>query len=629
VVPARLNRGVLERHPVVVGLLAIAMALGIGGGLAAANRDDRPAAALLGPRPADVAASGVVSVFPMPGTPTASAKTQISFRDVDVAGLGFVRVAGSVSGDHSGSVQGHSDGKGASFVPTQPFEPGETVTVETDHDVRGGDGRSFSFVISRPAPMPTIDIADGVPTPAERHEEDALTFASRPDIRPMRLTIGAPARRTAPGYLFLTPVGARTQGGPSMYDDDGELVWFKPVRPDRVLAFAAQELRGRPVLTWYEGSVIRPGIGFGSFVVMDDRYREIARVRAGNGYGGDIHEFVLTPEGTALLLAYSPVFTDTSSVGGGPARPVFDAIVQEVDLATGLVLFEWHSLGQVGLDEAVVPTPKPADQMPFDYVHPNSVAVTLDGDLLLSARHTSALYKLDRVTGLVEWRLGGKRSDFAVGPGATFGYQHDARQQQDRSYTIFDNAASNNDEIAEHSRGIVLRLDERRMTAELADEFIGTPWLARSQGSMQRLGHEGYLVGWGSEPALTEFGADGDIRLELLMPNHGPGAIANSYRAYRFEWIGRPDTRPAVVAARSDAGVTVNVSWNGATEVARWRLHTGSTPDDLVPTAARRRSGFETTLMAPPSATYVLAEALAADGSVLGRSATVAVAQPS
>lgn len=624
---SELAAGVVERRPAVVGLLMVAATMSLAGGLAVLTGDgSRPAVALPAPRPADVASSGVLSVFPMPGTPTASAKTQISLRGLTPARLGPVRVVGSRSGDHAGSLEAHSDGNGASFVPVSGFEPGETVVVTTEHDIRGGNGRSYAFSIGRPAPLPIIDIAAGAPTPLERHDEDGLTFASRPDIRPMRITVSTPATDTAPGYLFVTPTGGRTQGGPAMYDDDGELVWFKPVAPpDRALAFAAQELAGRPVLTWYEGSVIRPGIGFGTFVVMDDHYREVARVRAGNGYDADIHEFQLTPQGTALFLIYSPVFADTSAVGGAPARPVFDSIVQEVDVATGLVVFEWHSLGQVDLNEAVVPVPKPDEAMPFDYLHPNSVTVTLDGDLLMSARHTSTVYKLDRVTGLIEWRLGGERSDFVAGLGATFAYQHDARQQQDGTYTIFDNAASSDTQAAEFSRGLVLRLDERRLTASLAVELVGVPRLARSQGSVQRLPNGNHLVGWGSEPALTEFGPGGAVRLELRLPDHRPGPVANSYRAYRFEWRGRPDDSPAVVASRRSTGVVVRVSWNGATDVARWRLRTGSAPDNLQPTEARARHGFETTLQASGVTTHVMAEALAQDGRILGRSAVVPV----
>src|ERR687898_942850 len=197
-------------------------------------------------------------------------------------------------------------------------------------------------------------------------------------------------------------------------DNRGELVWFRPMRGEgvRAMDFKVQSYRGEPVLTYYQG--VGTTYGRGEYVILDSSYREMTRVRAGNGYLGDHHEFLITPQGTALFTIYSPVRWDLSSVGGPENGMVLDGIAQEVDIATGEVLFEWHSLDHVGLEESYGEKYY-SDQL--DYFHINSIDVDYDDNLLISARNTCATYKIERSTGEVLWRFGGKASDFEMGPG--------------------------------------------------------------------------------------------------------------------------------------------------------------------------------------------------------------------
>ena len=119
---------------------------------------------------------------------------------------------------------------------------------------------------------------------------------------------------------------------------------------------------------------------------------------------------------------------------------MLDGIVQEVDIETGEVLFEWHSLDHVGLEESYYQSVAGPQDWAFDYFHINSIDPNPDGYLTISARRTSAVYKVDRKTGEVVWRLGGKNSDFEMGPGTRTDWQHDARRHPDDNITIFDNA---------------------------------------------------------------------------------------------------------------------------------------------------------------------------------------------
>ena len=252
----------------------------------------------------------------------------------------------------------------------------------------------------------------------------ARTFRSRPDLRPPAIRVNANLAGTAPGHIFVSPKKgpgeeAPTQDAPLIVDASGEPVWFHPLQDAEAdsFTFEVQTYRGERVLTWWEG--LHTGYGQGEYVILDGSYREIARFGAQNGYEGDHHEFLITPEDTALITIYHEVPIDLSGLGGPAEGAVLDGIVQEINIESGELLFEWHSLDHVGLEESLYEPP--ADlAAPFDYFHINSVDPMPGGHLIISARRTCAVYKVDRETGEVVWRLGGRRAtsrwDTAPGP---------------------------------------------------------------------------------------------------------------------------------------------------------------------------------------------------------------------
>jgi hypothetical protein len=418
-------------------------------------------------------------------------------------------------------------------------------------------------------------------------------FVSRPDLRPPVVTIDSSTSSAAPGYVFIAPKKAVRQRGPLIVDDRGQAVWFHPLGLG-VADFRVQRYHGRAVLTWWQGHS-KFGRGRGNYVIMSSAYRQIALVRAGNQLAGDEHEFTITPRDTALITFYER------------RGDVIDSGLQELDIATGRVLFEWHALGHIALSESYA---KRRGKVPFDYFHINSVELGRDGNLLVSARNTHAIYEIDRRTGAVVWRLGGKRSDFAMGRGTTFAWQHDARWRSPTTISLFDDGAA--PAVEKESRALLLHVNLRRRKVTLLHAFTHPRHLlSTSQGNMQVLPDGHVFVGWGAEPWFTEFAPDGKVLFDAHFVKG-----ADSYRAYKFEWQGGPTDRPAVVARKSGGGrVTVYASWNGATDVSRWQFLAGSTSAEVRPVQTVESAGFETAIELKTDATFFGVRALGPAGA--------------
>jgi hypothetical protein len=255
---------------------------------------------------------------------------------------------------------------------------------------------------------------------------------------------------------------------------------------------------------------------------------------------------------------------------------------------------------------------------PFDYFHVNSIAVAPDGNLIVSSRNTCTVYKIDRSSGAVQWRLGGKQSSFRMGPGATFWWQHHARPQGSSALSLFDDAASPQKET--QSRAILLDLDTTTMRATLSRSYTHpAKLLAANQGSMQILPSGRVLVGWGNLPYFTEFAENGSLVVEGQFP-----VGDQSYRAFTANWTGHPTDKPAIAAQVNQAGGSVvYASWNGATELYSWTVLAGSTATQLQEAGSQRRTGFETTITVNSEGPYFAVTAHDVDGNVLGQSGTV------
>jgi Arylsulfotransferase (ASST) len=566
---------------------------------------------------AAAAQSHPISAYPSPGTISASPRTQISLRGAPADRLGRIQVTGSRSGRHTGRLRSHSDRQGASFVLSQPLRGGERVTVRTGLPVRGATNGDFAFRTARIPGRVTIQnrILENIDAKRTR------SFRSRRDLAPPFLTVNTSRPGIAPGHLFLSPKSKKDQkqAGPMIADNSGQPIWFLPLPGiDAATDFRAQTYQGKPVLTYWRGTS-RQGIGVGEMLILDQSYRVIHRIRTPNGFRPDLHELLLTPRGTAVLITYPIVHANLRPVKGARRGLVVDSVIQEIDIETGLVVFEWHSLGNIALRETFSRV-IPSRRVPLDYVHANSVDVEADGDFLLSGRNTWAVYKIDRETGDIRWRLGGKESDFRLPSAARFAWQHDAHRRSDGAITVFDNSAF--PPVRKFSRALTLRLDEGEETARLLRATAHpSRLLAATQGNQQTLPNGNFLVGWGSQRQLTEYDAAGRPLFNAFL-----SLGYESYRAYRMPWVGLPRSRPTVAAAdEPGAGTDAYMSWNGATEVATWELFAGSSRSTLRSVARVRRSGFETKITTRGVPRFVQVRARDAAGNVLSTSAPTRV----
>ncbi|MGC2372623.1 MAG: arylsulfotransferase family protein [Solirubrobacteraceae bacterium] len=564
-------------------------------------------------------AGGALTVSPAPDTRDASYLTQVSFLGPPAADIVGLVVAGSRSGRHAGRLVAYSQGDGASFLPNTPFTQGETVTVHGSLSRDGGmTPFAWRFTVAR---LDTVSrsLETPPPPPPPPKASEFQRFVSRSDLHPPAVAVTTNTGAQAPGDMFLAPYAGPGQYGPMILDGAGRLLWFKAIPSGgRAADLRVQQYEGRPVLAWWQSPLVAAGKRDAGIVIADSSYRNIAIVRGGNGYQPDLHAFEITPHGTALFTVYDAIRCNLSAHSGPADGAVADTLVQELDLKTGLVRFEWHSLDHVALADSYMPIGHGGTPVsPWDWFHINAVSEP-DGNLFVDSRNTWAAYDVSHRSGRLLWTLGGKHSSFAMGPGASPAWQHDAREQSGGTISFFDNGAT--PVVHSQSRVIVLALDHAHKTATLVSSFEHSrPLVAPSQGDFQPLLSGDWFVGWGQQPYFSELAPEGRVLLDAHLP-----ASYQSYTVFKFPWSGAP-AQPPRLAVRSHGrrGLVAYVSWNGATAVTQWQLLGGSSRQALAPIVAAARSDFETAIAIPTTPRYLAVQALDGHGQVLSTSSTI------
>ncbi|CAE7015097.1 hypothetical protein CFE70_002616 [Pyrenophora teres f. teres 0-1] len=450
------------------------------------------------------------------------------------------------------------------------------------------------------------------------------TFKSLPGVEPPVLSINKTGE-TSPGLIFFPQSGGEAHNySLNIYREDGELVWASGYGD--YAAFRSTMLFGEPVLAYFKGiSFPEPwGFGYGIIYILNQQYENIYNVTLWNStyplqsisplYDPtqyqpfswvDMHENVITPEGTMFIGAMNVTPWDLSSIGGPKDGWIVDSIAMELNVTNNEILWQWSHLDHV--DEvslaSAIPTYPLGDlgrnsSYPWGPFHINSMERFEDGSLLISSRHYCSIYKVNR-NGTVEWTLNGySGGDFTLANNLSFCYQHDARIHPSRTPNTTTISLFNNDNSAvvshvNESTGIFLSVDERSMTATLLQELADPDdtIYSVSQGNMEVLPSGNSVLGYGSVPTLKEFDKAGNV---VLSVSWGEAIAVQSYRDYKSEWVGKPSAKPDVFACNAGNATEVYMSWNGATEHKTWTVFGSAVNGSLSEVACVEKTGFET-----------------------------------
>jgi EmrB/QacA subfamily drug resistance transporter len=456
------------------------------------------------------------------------------------------------------------------------------------------------------------------------------SFLTAPSLHPPKLRSNHPTatKELAPGYIFtanfydLSEPPMVGQSGPLIIDRHLQPVWFQPV-PESVVAsnLSLQTYNGKPALAWWQGVVTNTGqTESGEYMVADQHYRAVARLKGVDGWVLTLHEFAIRGD-DVWVTANKNIPIDLSKYGGAYNGALIDSAVQEYNLKTGKLLRTWDALDHIPLNDSYATLP--TNGFPWDTYHVNAVDLVGNGTFLVSIRNTWAAYLVDIDTGKIEWTLGGRHSSFKFGPGAAFQWQHDVALAPDSTVTMFDDHCCQITSGGTYvpptgpSRGLTLKLDQQTRTATLASQYTrNTEFDADYMGNSQPLSNGNVFVGWGSEPYFSEYSRSGKLLFEGEFPR--PDL---SYRATLERWVGLPLAPPVGAARQANGKTTVYASWNGATQVVSWRVLAGrSSASRLTVVASTVKSGFETAIPVPSSYNSFKVEAVNVNGRVIGAS---------
>ncbi|KAK4056272.1 hypothetical protein OIO90_002715 [Microbotryomycetes sp. JL221] len=451
----------------------------------------------------------------------------------------------------------------------------------------------------------------------------------KPKTKPKRSRKSNAAENDTEWYTFIGARGADTHDpAPYIYDDVGELVWQGPL--GNVMNFGKHKYKGRDVLAWYTGTEHWPGYGEGQWQIYDNKYQLIATVEAQNTTRNmtDPHDFQITADDTAVIEYWIKQPINLKDIDGPSEGWAYNCVVQEIDIENGNLLFEWSMMDHISVTESdyVLRDGQTGKKDGvFDFAHLNSVKKDDAGNFLVGMRGPSTLYYVDGRSGEILWRLGGHLSDFSIDKNASFFAQHDARiigKGTDNQFliTLFDNEANQYKQREGEAKGLILDVDRTTMKVHLKQAFYPTfKHVAPSEGSMQILSNGHVVVGWGIVPAFSEYLSNGTLIHDVEI---GPSDTRlHSYRTRKERWVGNPQTLPSFVIDDID-GDKGFASWNGATEVTRWKVLGGNSQTSLHTLEAAPRSGFETTLRLPDSYEFYAVAAVGFDGKCLTVSET-------
>ncbi len=459
--------------------------------------------------------------------------------------------------------------------------------------------------------------------------KNTYNFVTEPGLHPPRIDsdVAPVSKSLEPEYILLANFydlshgELQGQSGPLILNNKLQPVWFKPVPTNVVAAdLAEQTYRGQPALSWWQGVVTTTGATTsGEYVVVNDHYQTVARLKGADGWILTLHSMVIDGD-DAWVTANKDIPMELGKYGGVRDGALTDSAVQEYNLPTGRLVYSWDALKHIPLSDSHALAP--GNSFPWDAYHVNSISLNGDGSFVVSMRNTWAAYDIDIATGDIAWTLGGKQSSFKLGSNAQFQWQHDVVLLPGSKISLFDDHCCELTGAGTYlaangpSRALVLKLNQVSHTATVAAQYTHDSPDAAYMGNTQLLPDGDVFVGWGAQPYFSEYSKSGELLLDGVLP--GPDL---SYRATAIQhWTGVP-LSPPDGAVRQHAGKsTVYASWNGATGVRSWRVLAGPSAGALAVVAVKPRSGFETPIPVQAGNRFFKVQALDASGRVIGSS---------
>lgn len=461
----------------------------------------------------------------------------------------LIIVNGSENGRYTGRVVLSDDKKTVIFKPDHLFNPEEIITVTFNpglKDFKGTPISPFSFqftitplekVLNPYEYLPELNslysISDAIKNKLQKTADDTLPS----DFPTFEVTVtGEPSE----GSIFFSPTHFSSGDGYNvMVDNSGEIQYYNKITTGAPVDF---KVLPNGMLSYGVNYEFHDFVGGGptTFYMMDNNYTVVDSFKMGNGYIADSHEFQWLPNGHALMLAYDLQPVDMSGIvsGGHPGALVAGSIIQELDTDKNVV-FQWRSWDHYNLTDSY----QDLTLSTFDAIHINSIELDHDDNLLISAMALAEITKIDRQTGEIIWRMGGKNNEFTFvnenqeNAPIYFMWQHDVRKLPNGNITILDNGDSN---LRPYTRVVEYQTDEVAKTATNVWEYRHTPDIYNSMmGNAQRLPNGNTLIGWGiasmlGKTAVTEVDPEGNVVFELTFNK----LLFTSYRAFRFDWNG-------------------------------------------------------------------------------------------
>ncbi len=483
-------------------------------------------------QPQPISAVRVVNSYPINGAQNVHPATGIgiSFSSPIIKNSMYcdsITVTGTINEKYSGTVRISTNRKTVIFIPSKPFPFGETINVRFGRfeTISEAMTPAYSLTFTIRTKLAIVDTSFHSDDPIlENQIHKTLFHATGPATLSYPIFNIITENNPSNGEMFIANyknLASQTNTYRMILDKYGEVTYGEGGGPDYFDDFKPNQ----------DGTYSFYDQQNGAFFILDTNFTLINIIGATYGYVTDAHEIRVTSEGNYFILAADYEFIDMSSYvkGGFNSATVLVPIIQEFDRDSNLI-FEWRTIDHFKITDA---THEDLTSNYIDFCHVNAIEFDADSNLIISCRHFDEITKIDRETGDIIWRWGGKNNQFTfVGDTLLFSHQHAIRRTDAGTYIMFDNG-NFHPPNAYYSRALEYRLDQTNKIATKIWQFRHIPDVySLAMGYVQRLPNHNTFIGWGEADDLTvtELDPNDQTLYEMGMTDGN-----YTYRAYKYD----------------------------------------------------------------------------------------------